>query len=88
MKTMPKDDLEKCVVFNQNMLRYAEMEYKKEAYLDCLCVIQQIEKSIKKAIAAHHCDFRIYMLQAKAARKKVEALEMAAKAIPKQINYG
>lgn len=39
-------DLEKWIVLNQNMLRYAEMEFKKEAYLDCVFVLDQIFKSI------------------------------------------
>lgn len=39
-------DLKKWIVLNQNMLRYAEMELKKEAYLDCVFVLDQIRKSV------------------------------------------
>lgn len=42
MKGKSKVDVEKIIILNQNMLKYAEMEMKNEAYLDCLFVIDQI----------------------------------------------
>lgn len=42
MKSKSKVDMEKIIILNQNMLKYAEMEMKNEAYLDCLFVIDQI----------------------------------------------
>ena len=74
--------MESFIVLNQNMLKYAEMEMKNEAYLDCLFVIDQIQSSLKKALT-HTQDFRIYILLLKAGRKKNDALEKASKATPK-----
>jgi hypothetical protein len=76
MKTQssaPTLGLEKIIVLNQNMLKYAEMEMKNQAYLDCVCVIDQIKDSLEKALA-YSDDFRIYILLKKAERKKIHAL--------------
>lgn len=70
MKTPVNVDIEKHITLNQNMLRYAEIELQNQAYLDCLCVIDQILKSLENLPVHIHDEFRICILRIKAERKK------------------
>lgn len=74
-------DIEHFMNLQFNMLKYAQIEIEKQAYLDSMFILQKIKKDIESL--GNHKDFRIAILKIKIARKieflLLNALSMSPK---------
>ena len=71
----------------QNMLRYAEIEANKEAYLDALFAIDQVDKDIEHVIETEGCIPEVEELSIQSEKLRKRIIYGASHAKPKKFNY-
>lgn len=81
-------EIQRIININENMLRYAEIEMKKQAYLDAMFALDKINKDLSGLSAEDKKNERVILLWSNVKRKKEQVLKKAISATPKQINYG
>lgn len=74
-------DIEHFMNLQFNMLKYAQLEIEKQAFLDSMCILQKMKKDIE--IFGNCKDFRIAILKIKIARKIEYVLMNAPSMSPK-----